>query len=182
MEQNQQNIIDSSNHQNNLLARIATLLDKFLVYISIILSAVLTINLIVAVLFRYVLSMPIFWADELSLLLFAWITFLGGCLAIKRSEMAAVTMILDRLSSKLKLIFQIIIQLSILFFTIIIAYYSYIWVTSPSVSNMISSTLRIEMWWIYSIVPISMVCIFIFTINNLYNHILEYRFRDKGGC
>lgn len=165
---------------DHLLPRIATFLDKILVYLSIFLTALLTVNLITAVFFRYVLSKPIFWADELSLLLFAWLTFLGGCLAVKRSEMAAVTIVFDRLSSKMKFIFYSIIQLSILFFAVLVAYYSFLWIKSPSVQNMISATLRIDTWWFYLIVPISMACIVVFSINNFYSYLLQYRFGRKG--
>lgn len=166
----------------NLLTRAAGMIETLLVYISILLSSLLTINLILGVFFRYVLNSPVFWADELSILLFAWLTFLGGSIAVKRYEMVAVTIVLDRLSQKVRIGFTIFIQLLVLLFSAIICYYSYIWVTSPSVSNMISSTLRVEMWWIYSIVPLSMLCIIIFSLSNIYEQFMQYRVVDaKGG-
>lgn len=165
---------------NNILSKISNVIERILIIVSIILSAGLALNMIVAVFFRYALSKPIFWADELSLILFVWITFLGGCLALKKSEMPAVTLIIDRLNLGFRLIFSILIHITVITFSVIIAYYSYTWITSPSVMNMISSTLRISMMWIYLILPITMVCMIIFSISNLYNDILDYR-NNKGG-
>jgi C4-dicarboxylate transporter, DctQ subunit len=175
-----QSIVAPSN--KNLLTRAAGMIETLLVYISILLSAALTINLIAGVFFRYVLNSPIFWADELSILLFAWLTFLGGCIAVKRYEMAAVTIVLDRLSQKAKIVLNLVIQLLVLLFSGIICYYSYIWVSSPSVATMISSTLRVDMWWIFSIVPISMLCIAIFSLSNIVDEFIHYgAVNAKGG-
>lgn len=182
MAENMQNRENMNNKEARLnpLEKIANFFDKIIVVLSIVLTAVITVNLVSAVFSRYVLGSPIYWADELSLLIFAWLTFLGACLAVKRSDMAAVTIILDRLTSTPKFILNAVIQLSILVFSVVIGYYSYLWINSPSVLNMISPTLNVKMWWVYSIVPFSMLCIFIFTINNFYKDYLIYRAEMKG--
>lgn len=161
--------------KRNIISVVANYLDKLLVWVSIILGAGLTINMIVAVVFRYVLSKPIFWADELSLFLFCWLTFLGGSLAVKRSDLAAVTILFDRLSGKLKLAASMFIQITVLFFSSVVAYYSYKWITSPSVLNQFSATIPVKLWILYLIVPVSMVCIGIFSID----HIIRYLVTGK---
>ena len=164
--------------QINLLSRIANGLDKILVWISLALGTVLTLNMIIAVFFRTI-SSPIFWADELSLILFAWLTFLGGSLAVKRSELAAVTILLDRLSSKFKMLLLIVIELVVIFFAVLIGYYSFNWVSSPSVMNMLSPTLGIGMWITYLIVPFSMFCIIIFSIDKI-NLLIKDQIKPTG--
>lgn len=166
--------------KRSIFAAIADGLDKVLVWLSIVLCAVITVNMIIAVFFRYVLNNSIYWADELSLVLFAWLTFLGGSLAVKRSEMAAVTIILDRLSERGKRWVLVGVQISIIFFAFILGYYSLIWVQSPSVVNMVSSTLPVSMWTIYLIVPVSMICIIIFSLDNL-RKVLTGNQTEEGG-
>lgn len=153
--------------RKNALSHIADWLDRILVWFSIFLGALLTINMVTAVFFRYVVNQPIFWADELSLILFAWLTFLGGSLAVKRSSMAAVTIVLDRLPPRFQFILHGIIQLSIVFFTAFIGYFSIQWIRSPSVRNMISPALSVEMWVLYLIVPFGMLFMLIFSIDNI---------------
>ncbi|GAA4865622.1 hypothetical protein GCM10023310_51420 [Paenibacillus vulneris] len=162
------------------LSLITLALDKFLVWVSIAVGAVLAINMIVAVFFRYVLSSPIFWADELSLYLFCWATFLGASLAVKRSDMAAVTFLLNRLPERGRILGSLVIQLSILFFAVVMGYYSTVWIMSPSVMNLLSPALSMKMWKLYLIVPISMLCMAIFTVEHMV-HLLQAFFSGKKG-
>ncbi|NHN33433.1 TRAP transporter small permease [Paenibacillus agricola] len=166
--------------RRNILSFITDALDKCLVGISILVGAVLTINIIVAVFFRYVLNSPIYWADELSLYLFCWATFLGAALAVKRSDMAAVTFFLNRLSGRANILLSMLIQLCMLFFSIIIGYYSIIWISSPSVMNLLSPALSMNMWKLYTIVPISMFCMAVFSIEHLIGFIPSL-FGKRGG-
>lgn len=152
---------------SSMIKRIADVLDKILVVGSVIICLALTLNMIIAVFFRYVVHQPIFWADDLSLYLFCWITFLGGSLAVNRSAMAAVTILYDRLSPKFQQIVSIFIQVTMFIFASLIGFYSLYWVVSPSVLNQTSPTIPISMSYLYSIVPVSMGCIVVFTINNI---------------
>lgn len=166
----------------SILSLITLALDKCLVWISIAVGAVLAINMIVAVFFRYALSSPIFWADELSLYLFCWATFLGACLAVKRSDMAAVTFLLNRLPERGRLIGNMVIQLSILFFAVVMGYYSMVWIMSPSVMNLLSPALAMNMWKLYLIVPVSMLCMAIFTVEHLIQLLQTFAAGKKGGA
>jgi len=164
------------------LSLITLALDKFLIWVSIAVGAVLAINMIVAVFFRYVLSSPIFWADELSLYLFCWATFLGASLAVKRSDMAAVTFLLNRLSERGRILGSLVIQLSILFFAVVMGYYSTVWIMSPSVMNLLSPALSMKMWKLYLIVPISMLCMAIFTVEHMVHQLQAFFSGKKGGA
>jgi C4-dicarboxylate transporter DctQ subunit len=166
----------------NILSFITHALDTCLVWISIAVGATLTINMIVAVFFRYVLNSPIYWADELSLYLFCWATFLGASLAVKRSDMAAVTFLLNRLSGRANILVSILIQVCILFFAVVIGYYSMLWITSPSVMNLLSPALSMNMWKLYTIVPISMFCMALFTIEHLVRLIQSLFVGERGGA
>lgn len=139
-------------------------IEKVLNVAAIVTGFALAINMIVAVMFRYLLSKPIFWADELSLILFVWVTFLGAALAVKHSDMAAVTVLLDRLSKKIYYVVLVLIELFVMFFSVVISFYSYKWITSPSAFNMVSASLGVNMWYFYTVIPISMIIIIIFSI------------------
>lgn len=166
--------------RSNIVSLTAEALDKFLVWFSILIGAALTINMITAVFFRYVLNSPIFWADELSLFLFCWITFLGGSLAVRRSDMAAVTVILNSLPFTARKLVSMLVQCSILFFAVVIGYYSIIWIKSPSVMNMLSPALSVKVWVLYTIVPFSMLCIAVFAVEHLLR-LLQELMSGKGG-
>ncbi|UFJ41401.1 TRAP transporter small permease [Brevibacillus humidisoli] len=159
-----------------MISIIAGLLDKLLVWLSIATGAALTINMVVAVFFRYVINHAIFWADELSLYLFCWATFLGACLAVKRSDMAAVTVLLDRLPPAARFVVQLVIHVCVLLFAAVIGYYSIIWVMSPSVDQY-SPTIPIKLSMLYSILPVGMFCMMVFALE----HIVDLVKNRKSG-
>lgn len=152
-----------------MISTIAKYMDKFIMGLSIVITAAITINMITAVIFRYFFQSPISWADELSLFLFCWLTFLGGSLAIKRAEMPAVTILFGRLPSSLKLVASLFIQGCTLLFALIVLYYSYFWITSPSVMGKQSVNLPINLAILYIIVPISMLSMVVYAISHIAN-------------
>lgn len=153
--------------RRNVIAALSAGLDKIMVWLGIFLGASLMVNMVMAVIFRYVFNRPIFWADEVSLFLFAWLTFVGASLSVKRLEMPAVTMLRDRLPKGGQKVVDLMIQLLILFFTLVILYYSYIWVSSPSVMNQLSPTVSLNIWIIYSVIPITMLVTTVFCIDHI---------------
>ncbi|MBM4764696.1 TRAP transporter small permease [Bacillus sp. B15-48] len=135
--------------------------------LAVSLGVALTINMIVAVFFRYFFKSPIFWADELSLYLLCWLTLIGGSIAVKRMDMAAVTILKDRFPKLLSGFNDMFIHTLIICFSIVLFYYSCRFVTTPNMINSNSATLPIKLWVLYSVLPFSMLTIFIFSIQNL---------------
>lgn len=160
--------------KRNIVSITANFIDRIFVWLSIVVGAALMVNMVVAVFYRYALNSPIYWADELSLYLFCWSAFLGGTLALKRSEMAAVTVILDRLPFKFKTIVLILIEFVVIFFVVVMGYYSILWIKSPSVMNLVVPTLHVKVWYLYLIVPVTMFAMLIFSIERIIRFISEW--------
>src|SRR5690625_6351271 len=82
---------------------------------TIILMAAITLVLFFNVIFRYFLKDPIFWANEASIFMMAWLTFLGGSLSLKNKSQASITFIVNRFTEKNKRILSFVIHIIILF-------------------------------------------------------------------
>ena len=54
--------------------------------VSCVMMVALVILTFVCVLMRYIMRSPITWQEEVQMLLFLWIVFLGGAGAFRRSE------------------------------------------------------------------------------------------------
>lgn len=67
---------------------------------SILLIAAMTVVLFISVIFRYFLNAPLFWANEASIFMMAWLTFIGGSLGLKYKSQASITFLVDRFSEK----------------------------------------------------------------------------------
>lgn len=144
--------------------------------IAAILIVAMTLVIATAVVFRYFLKEPIFWAGEASIFMMAWITFIGGSLGLKYKSQASVTFLKDRFSAKGQRILEVFSYFIILLFMAVLLYYSYQWVLS--VSHQKSTSMRIPMWIPYLSVPVGLTFAYIHMINNLINLIKN---KEQGG-
>ncbi|WP_301109342.1 TRAP transporter small permease [Sporosarcina sp.] len=143
---------------------------------AMILIAAMTIIIAVAVVFRYFLNAPIYWANEASIFIMAWITFIGGSLGLKYKSQASVTFLVDRLSEKGRKYLEIVSYVIILAFIAILLYLSYEWLIT--VLNQKSSTMRIPMWIPYASVPVGLSFAFIHLLTHLVN---LFKPKEQGG-
>src|SRR5690625_3251568 len=119
MDASKSKILSFTNTVNNQLGKILNIL-------CILSMGSLTIVMILNVLFRYFISYSLVWVDEAVLYLFAWTSFLGACLGVQRNNMAAVRMLVDRFSGNVLRIINIVIQLFIVLFGVLLTFYSYL--------------------------------------------------------
>lgn len=151
-------------------------IESFEKVVAAILIAAMTIVIAAAVVYRYFFSAPIYWANEASVFMMAWITFIGGSLGLKYKSQASVTIFVDRFSEKGKRIIEIIAYTIILVFLLLLLYLSYKWVFS--LTNQISTSMRIPMWIPYSSVPFGLSCAFIHLLNHYIN---LFKNKQHGG-
>ena len=148
--------------------QISKFIEKIEKFVSIILIAALTFILFLAVIYRYFLNSPLFWANEISIFIMAWLTFLGGSLSFKYKSQASITFLSNSLSTKNKRILNIITHIIMLVFLAILIYVSYYWIFNFSHSK--SSALRIPMWIPYLSVPVGLSFMFI----HLFTYFIQY--------
>lgn len=146
------------------VSNIIATIEKFL---SILLIAGITLVLFTHVIFRYILNDPIYWANEASIFMMAWATFLGGSLGLKYKMQSSFTFITSILPARQEKILSVITHILMLSFLGILIYFSFEWVLSLSGST--SSSMRIPMWIPYSCVPVGLTFAFIHLLNHLVN-------------
>ena len=139
-------------------------IEKIEKLVSIILMAAITLVLFAAVVYRYFLNAPLFWANEASIFMITWLTFLGGSLGLKYKSQASITFLVDRFSETGKRILMIVTHVIILAALAVLMYLSYEWVLTLSPQK--SSSMRIPMWIPYLSVPVGLTFAFI--------HLLDY--------
>lgn len=164
---------------NNTVARIWTsitnILEKVVTILGVLGIVVLTVNLIVSVIFRYILNKPIYFSNELSLLLFAGVTFLGGCLGLRKNVLTRITVILNRCATKTAKVIEVFIQVMILFFSTIVLIYSVIWITDPTVLRQSPSTFDLPSWVFFIILPLTMLLMVVFSLDNIIRIVKDKR-------
>ena len=148
----------------NLISHGISKIEKSL---SIILMLSMAIIVTLAVAFRYVLNAPLSWAGEVSVFLLIWISFIGGSLGLKYKSQAAVTIVLDYAPLKIKKSILISGHIIMLLFLVLLIFYSFIWITSPSVAFQKSTAMLLPMWIPYLAVPLGLTFSAIHLLSNL---------------
>lgn len=135
---------------------------------TIILMAAITLVLFSNVVFRYFLKDPIFWANEASIFMMAWVTFLGGSLSLKYKSQASITFLVNRFSDRIKKTLNIVTNIVILIALGFLIYISFDWIFSLTGTK--SSSMRIPMWIPYLSVPVGLT----FSFVHILSHVFEY--------
>lgn len=122
--------------------------------LAVILLGVMTVTLIAGVMFRYFLNSPLIWSDEVAMFSLVWITFLGGSMAMKRQQLAAVTVFMDRFQGNIRRFLLGVGLTSVALFCLYFLYLSVSWLLSPTIMFEKSDALQIPMLIPYLSVPI----------------------------
>ncbi len=95
-------------------------LNRFLRILDFIPEAVLgvtvlitTVTIFAQVVFRYVFSSPIYWADEFAVLVFAWMIFIGTVVATKYNEHLSVDTFIRMFPQSLQVVLTITTNVAI---------------------------------------------------------------------
>src|SRR5207244_11708001 len=103
-------------------------LDVAIEAVAAVLMATMCIIVFLGVFFRYVLSDPLTWTEEIARLCLVWITFLGTYLAYRRNLHISIDVVRERLSrSAQRIIHLIVLVLVGMFMTMLViqgAHYS----------------------------------------------------------
>jgi TRAP-type C4-dicarboxylate transport system permease small subunit len=97
-------------------------LDQVAGFSSVLLCSVMTIVVLLGVFFRYVLTDPLVWSEELSTFAMVWLTMIGGSMGIKRYSHVGVSFVVDNVGwlDRRRHVVGIIVNLLILFFLVVL--------------------------------------------------------------
>lgn len=95
-------------------------LDKVTQWICVTLVFLMTIEVLSAVFFRYVLNAPIKWGEELARFIMVWAGLLGISIALKDGEHIGLEMLVGKLSGRPLYLVKLIINLMIFIFLLIL--------------------------------------------------------------
>ena len=128
-------------------------------------SVVMVVVTLAQVVFRYVLSAPLPWSEELARYCFVWIVFLGGAIGLERGIHLGVDLFVNLLPPKLRIGLDVLSSAMIGCFAAAVIYASF-----PVIEmNMLqrSPAMGVQMSWIYIAIPTSMALIFLISVERI---------------
>ena len=118
-----------------------------------VLMVLITVDVLAAVVFRYVLQMPLGFYDELARFLFIWVAFLGAVVGVRRRGHFAIHLLGHRLPARLLRALSLLIYLGTLAFAGLLVEegIKIVQLTSPQ----LSPAMEISMAYLYAVLPVS---------------------------
>src|SRR5512137_1582559 len=62
---------------------------------------------------RFVMKAPLAWTEELAMLLFQWVVFLGAAVGVKRMSHFGIDLVVEKLPGKIRRFIELIVPLAI---------------------------------------------------------------------
>ena len=139
---------------------------------ALLLLAGITILVFLAAISR-TFGYPVNWAQDAALVMFAWMCFLGGDIAVRTTGLIGVDMFVKMLPVKIQKVLDIAFKIIILVFLAALVIYGYQY--AKGYSRRMITTLNISYAWVTSCVPVGAFLMFINTAINLIESIKHWR-------
>ena len=131
------------------------------------------------VLTRYVLKTPLAASEELSRILFIWISFLGAAMVMKGNEHIRLDVVKEYIGVRMSLILELFIQVLLFLFNSVMVVQGIYLMTITT--RQVTSVTRIPMSYIYLIIPLSFLIMMVFGIMIMIRLVSEFSENSKGG-
>jgi TRAP-type C4-dicarboxylate transport system permease small subunit len=135
--------------------------------------SIIFLALILEVIFRYFLNNPLEWSGELAMYALIWTTFIGGSMSIKLKTATSITVLTDRLGTKLKRVLSLTTQIIVTLFCIFVLVYSLQWVLSPNTLIERSLSMGVPMIIPYFGIPLGIGFMTIHSLYHLFNEVIN---------
>lgn len=139
---------------------------------ALLLLAGITILVFLAAISR-TFGYPVNWAQDAALVMFAWMCFLGGDIAVRTTGLIGVDMFVKMLPVTIQKVLDIAFKIIILVFLAALVIYGYQY--AKGYSRRMITTLNISYAWVTSCVPVGAFLMFINTAINLIESIKHWR-------
>ncbi|MEW5911577.1 MAG: TRAP transporter small permease [Thermodesulfobacteriota bacterium] len=131
----------------------------------VMLATILVGSLLLSVFFRYVVGQALSWPEEISMMAFAWLTLLSGSLGVRENFHVRLTLLTDRLPGKAGRVFELLTNLCVAFFGLVLVYSGYDLVARTAQN--LTPTLRLPTDWVNWSAPVCGALVFLHALARL---------------
>lgn len=143
-------------------------LEKFLAAALALLMAMLVIDVTWQIITRFILNDPSSYTEEIALFLMLWVSLLGAAYVFRRGGHLGLDILVNKLADDRKVLAQRFADLVCLAFACVILIYGGLKLVLLNYElSQTSAALQIEVWKIYSVIPLSGLLIAIFSLERI---------------
>ena len=145
---------------------------------AMLLLVLMVVLVCLGVFFRYAIGASLAWYDEFASYLLVWLTFYGAVTASYHNRHIQFGTLLERLMPDTRRKLEIIAELFVLGFQVVLVYYGWLLVQKMGDETAVS-LVWIKMGWVYSVLPITGGIMLLISINRLLHLVIGIE-RRKG--
>jgi TRAP-type C4-dicarboxylate transport system permease small subunit len=159
------------------MTRLRTLASHLLATLSVVVFAVLVVDVLWGVFTRYALGHQAPWTEELARLLLVWLSMLGTALAYVHRSHLGVDVLLVALAQPARHVATVVIYLLVLAFAAGVMLYggSTLFLERLD-AGQVMSTLPMRKAWMYLAIPVAGLLMSVFALGDMLGEIRQRRF------
>lgn len=141
---------------------------QFEQWLAMLLLAGITVLVFVSAMMR-TFGFPLNWAQDAALIMFAWLSFIGGDIALHSTGLIGVDLIVTHFPKKVQKIIDIIFNVVMIAFLVVLVIYGFQYVMTGY--KRLITTLNVSYAWVTASVPVGALLMIISVGTNLYKSI-----------
>jgi TRAP-type C4-dicarboxylate transport system permease small subunit len=146
------------------LERVLTQVENVLAAGSL---AAATVIAVIGVISRYLFTYVIFWAEELTIFLIIFSTFLGAVVTLRHNEHVNVD-ILPALIRRVRRGFALLAGLITVVYCVVIGFYAWTMVLDPIARNTLTPALKLPLWVVEVAIPVGLTLMLLRSLEMLW--------------
>jgi TRAP-type C4-dicarboxylate transport system permease small subunit len=135
-----------------MLATLVKRVNKVSEHFLNILLIIMVVVVFLQVIFRFLITIPLSWSEEVSRYIMVWTTFLGAALAVEKKAHPYVEVLVNLLPLTIRIPMNILIICLCCVFYAILVFYGTMFVTTSVMQP--SAALEIPMGYVYIVIPV----------------------------
>jgi TRAP-type C4-dicarboxylate transport system permease small subunit len=153
-------------------------------WILVTLLAVSLTSITLQICMRFIFDNSLSWSEELARYCFIWLIYIGIAYGVKLSRHITLDVVYDLVPNILKKAFQLLSNLLVGAFALIVIYNSYLLIDQIASFGQTSAAMRLNMVYVYLSVPVGMTLTIIRLVQNtiyIMKNGISDSMEDKGG-
>ena len=138
------------------------ILDNLIEWVSAVMVVALAVIVFVQVFNRFVLKTPLAWSEDLAMLLFQWVVFLGAALGVKRLRHFGIELVVRQFPERVRHRVELLTPLVMAIVAVVMIIQG--WTILSFNRNRIYSTMDLSYTWAFLPIPLSGVLILYYLI------------------
>lgn len=136
--------------------------DNGIEAVSALIVVALTVIVFLQVFNRFVLKTPLAWSEDLAMLLFQWVVFLGAAIGVKRLRHFGIELLVRRLPPRVRRGVELLTPVVMVVVALVMIFQG--WTLLSFNRTRIYPTMDLSYTWAFLPIPLSGVLIFVYLV------------------